>query len=320
MTKVLENSAVLENHYYGKNGHKMSAKTRNICSNADIEIIEEIAKILFPEEKIEILVSPSKKGCYQDDLIIQIINSPLFVTIAGVLLTAFLTYLGTRPQQELAKLELQEKKEKLQKKAEENNVKDFEEKIEKIFTSRKLQKNKNRRFECLRDDKNIEKDEIIAKVHSKIVAQKTIKDTEFNDYIEPLPETTNIYSEEKIHSLLVISDVKDKKYKQWIWKFEDEISKNQVNFKMKDKSFYDFYLQEVFGLRKIIARVRYDIEEYENGEKEIKDKEIIAVYKYNDIERIPIPEHEKIMPVSSVFKNPQKEIKETIRGEQVSLF
>ncbi|HIQ57041.1 TPA: hypothetical protein EYG96_03305 [Candidatus Gracilibacteria bacterium] len=68
------------------------------------------------------------------------------------------------------------------------------EKVEKNFTSKKLQSSKNRRFECLRDDSNREKDKIIAKVNNDIIEEGTIKNIEFSNYIEPLPETIRIYT------------------------------------------------------------------------------------------------------------------------------
>lgn len=309
---------VLENHYYWNNWSAIKYDTRNICAESTAIILEELWKILFPSEEIEIYVIPAKDWCHQDSFLIKvgkILNSPMIVTISWVLLTVYFASPLTQSQLnvnttqlEINKLQIEKLKAELNKSVPENTITD--EQYQKVIASPEIKKHKNRHFEQLQKDSDINKETIIVRKNDKISFQKTILRKDFLEYIEDIPKTNTVRIIEKIHHLTVIKSVNDEEYKWLMWLFEDIQWSDKFYLHMSDEEFYTLHLQEVFGLKSIIARVKYTINEDQDWILSIKDKEIILVYQYNwnDIQNIPDWETILIAPLK-IWNNTKDDFK-----------
>lgn len=324
MEDILKYWTILENHYYSTNGSAIKYETRNICADSTAKILKELWKILFPNEEIEIYVIPAQDWCHQDSFLIKVwkvINSPIIVAISSVLLTAYFAYPLTnsqiqvnQTQIELNNLEIEQLKKELNKTIPQNNITD--EQYEKIVLSSEIKKNKNRHFEQLRDDSDIKQEKIIAKQNNQVTFEKTIERKDFLQYIEVIPKINIIKTVEKIHHLTVIKPVNDEEYKDLMWIVEDINWKEKFWVYMNDEDFYKMHLQEVLGLKTLIARVKYTINEDQDGIISIKNKEVIFVYQYNLIERWTIPDWEKISPAPLEIWNIIKKELNTVINEK----
>lgn len=328
MEQVIKYSAILENHYYWSNGPAIKYQTRNICSESTAKILEELAKILFPDEEIEIYVIPAKDWCHQDSFLIKVwkvINSPMVVAVSSVLLTAYFAYPLTnsqiqvnQTQIELNKLEIEKLKIELDKTIPKNNITD--EQYKKIITNSEIKKNKNRHFEQLRDDYDIKQEKIIAKQNNKVTFEKTIERKDFLQYIEVIPKINIIKTVEKIHHLTVIKPVNDEEYKDLMWIVEDINWKEKFWVHMWDEDFYKLHLENVIWLKTLIARVKYTLSEDQDWIISIKNKEVVLVYQYNWIDRKQISEWEEISPAPlEVWKDMKEnfQIIETVNKKEV---
>ena len=134
-------------------------------------MLEELAKILFPDEEIEIYVIPAQDGCHQDNFWIKIgkiTNNATFATISGVLLAAFLASSLTRSQIELNQsqeelINLQIQQAKLELKKQNIDVLPSDTQLKQVVTSQNIKKAKSQYFSQLQKDTDIIKDQIIAK-------------------------------------------------------------------------------------------------------------------------------------------------------------
>lgn len=337
MTELSEYSTRLESHYYGLNGSAIKYTTRNICADATAKILEEMARILFPNEEIEIYVIPAKDGCHQDNFWIKfknVTNNATFATVVCVCLTAYLGQPLTKAtinyleaNTELAKKQATQIKEKIEQVMPHFNISD--EQCKSLVESTTIKKNRNTHFEQLRTDKEIKKEKFIAKSNGKIVTKKTIESIDFSDYIEDLPKTTTIKTIEKIHELIVVKPVNDKANKHLMWDVEDKNIRKKYGVRMKDEGFYEFYFQKNIKLKTLVARVRYTVKEYEEGEEKIDKKEVVIVYKYNGKTIYNLPKNENIepFPLESSIANKneyviieEKESSQKIDEKQISLF
>ncbi|MCK4635363.1 MAG: hypothetical protein KAT32_00715 [Candidatus Moranbacteria bacterium] len=210
MNEVLENSAILESHYYGKNGSAIKYQTRNICSDATAKILEEMAKILFPKEDVRIYVLPAKDGCHQDSFLIKFSKNPMAVTISGILLTALLAHLSPLTQSTIkvnnSQNELNELEMKLKKDLDKNDVRDADSKIEALIKNDEIKENTDRHFRQLQKDSEIIKEKFIAKSENEVIAEKTIERDDFKKYIE-LPKENVSKTFTAIHNLRIVSQI-----------------------------------------------------------------------------------------------------------------
>jgi hypothetical protein len=87
----------------------------------------------------------------------------------------------------------------------------------------------------------------------------------------------------------VIKSVNDEEYKGLMWVVEDPTRKEKFSIHMSDEDFYTMHLADVIGLKTLIARVKYTIDEDEDGNIFIKNKEIVLVYRFNDTKRHSLP-------------------------------
>lgn len=338
METTLQYNIILENHYYSTNGSAIKYNTRNICADSTAKIIEELWKILFPNEEIEVYVIPAKDWCHQDNFWIKIwklTNNATFATVSWVLLTAYFAYPLTQSQIQVnqSQIELNNlQKEYLKKELNEINPKNniTDEQYEKIVTNTEIKKNKNKHFEQLRDDSDIKFEKIIAKQDNQITFEKKIERKDFLQYIEVIPKINTIKTIEKIHHLKIIKPVNDEEYKDLMWIVEDINWKEKFWVHMCDKVFYDFHLANVIWLKTLIARVKYTLNEDQDWIISIKNKEIIIVYKYNWNKLNEIPIWEKITSwpfkiwkdMKEKFKiiNSKEKIKIIKKSNQLPLF
>lgn len=322
MTNLSQYSGILESHYYGINGAAIKYTTRNICSDATAKILEEIAKILFPNEEIEIYVIPAKDGCHQDTFWIKnkdaikvgVIISAFGIIIGlPIMISNLMTDSSTREmnesqiqtnqsQDELNKLQIEQIKKEMNEKVPNNNI--TIEQCQKLVSDYEIKKNTSRHFERLQIDGEIRKEKFVAlDINKKVIDERTIESIDFPKYIQQIPETKTIKIIEKIHELTVIQPVNKKEHRDLSWYVEDPNRKIKFGVYMSDENFYKLHFENVFGLKNLIARIRYTVEEDENGEEKIAKKEIIIVYKYNDHERFKIPLNEPIEPAPLLLES-----------------
>lgn len=319
MEQSIKYWAILENHYFGINGPAIKYSTRNICSDATAKMLEELAKILFPDEEIEIYVIPAKDWCHQDSFWIKNKNPLITWAILAVVWAVFIipwqisqiiTDTSTRrlnesqievnqTQKDLNELQIQELKKTTNQIMSNNNI--TNEQYKKIIESYEIKKQKNQHFQQLQKDKDIKKEQIIAKQNDSIIFDKTIESIEFPNYIEDVQITITTKTIEKIHNLTVIKPVNDDQYKELMWIVEDPNKKEKFSLHMSDEGFYKLYLENIIWLKTLIARVRYVIEEDNEWNIYIKNKEIILVYKYNNTNYNDLPEWEDIYPAPLDF-------------------
>lgn len=339
---------VLENHYYWINWSAIKYDTRNICAESTAIILEELWKILFPSEEIEIYVIPAKEGCHQDTFWLKnkdelkvgaILSVIWWILILPWQISQIITDNSSRElnnsqiklnktQEALNLLQIKKLKAELNKSVPENTITD--EQYQKVIASPEIKKHKNRHFEQLQKDSDINKETIIVRKNDKISFQKTILRKDFLEYIEDIPKTNTIRIIEKIHHLTVIKSVNDEEYKWLMWLFEDIQWSDKFYLHMSDEEFYTLHLQEVFGLKSLIARVKYTLNEDQDWILSIKNKEIILVYQYNwnDIEKMPDWETISIAPLKiwndtkDDFKAVEKENVENKEkhNDQLSIF
>ena len=312
MEQFIKYWAILENHYYGINGPAIKYSTRNICADSTAKMLEELARILFPDEQIEIYVIPAKDWCHQDSFWIKNKDALITWTIVAIAWAVFIipwqisqiiTDASTRrlnesqiqvnqTQKELNELQINELKFSTKQAIPSNNITD--EQFGKVISSQEIKKQKNQHFQQLQKDTDIQKEQIIAKQNDRIIFDKTIESIEFPNYVEDVQITITTKTIEKIHNLTVIKPVNDDQYKDLMWIVEDPHRKLKFSVHMSDEGFYRMYLGNIFWLKTLTARVRYTIDEDDEWTIYVKNKEIILVYRYNDIEYNPLPMWENI--------------------------
>jgi len=279
--------------------------------------LEELAKKLFPEEEIEVYVIPAQDGCHQDSFWIKVKENPL---VTGLLI-AFFSAVATLPnhisqivtdsstrqlnksQIELNALQAEQIKAELDKNIPDNKI--TLEQCRSLLTSEEIKKQRSRHFEQLQVDGEIKKEKFVAKAGmNKVLQEKTIESIDFPKYVESLPPSeSTIKTVEKIHKLIFIQPVNEREHKDLSWQVEDFNQKKKFGVCMADEGFYELHFENIFGLKSLVARVRYTVQEDENGILTFsqRNKEIVTVYSYNGIERVPLPEKEAIEPAPFQF-------------------
>lgn len=260
-------SAILESHF-GVPEHFIRAYTRNRCSENFVEIIIEIATILYPDIEFEVYLSPPEPGSYKD--IINIVKKKPLESITaaatvGALAFGFLTYLDSHQEHihttniqivdDTTKcLSLKQQIDELSTKYEIENIPN--EKIDEICGNLKLKKLKNDRFRALQDDDMIASDETILKdANAKVISQKKIERRDFEKHIEAIPEEED-YSRENLEGVieLVSLVVKQKKEGKGIpWKgiyYGNDIRERGVDILLNGEEI-SFYMQDTDFKKKI---------------------------------------------------------------------
>jgi len=235
---------IIESHFWVPE-NAIYPITRNHSSEDLVSLIYRINEILYPNEKIEILILPSETWSYKDILKVVWYTATWVATLA----IWYLTYIDAHEEHQM---EMMEKCVNMINQETDKKIEIDYSKISKLCEDYWVKKIKNSRYELLEKDKTISYEETIIKDESKkILYIKKINRENFWDMIFPLPEDQEIYLENIEWTIELISlVVKQKKEWKWIpWKWTyywDEIedfwykllySWEEVSFYMQDKEF-----------------------------------------------------------------------------------
>ena len=107
-------------------------------------------------------------------------------------------------------------------------------------------------------------------------------------------DNTNIKPIDKYHNLLVVSPINTKEDKKLAWQVKDKVLKERFSVYMKDNDFYNTFLEKPFYLKELLVKVRYFIKINDIWDKYIDRKDIMKVYKYDDVNICSLPDDVKI--------------------------
>ena len=255
-----EDLITIESHF-GVPGHLIRANTRNKCSEDLIAMIQEVAKILYPNDAFDIYLLPSESGSYKD--IIKFVKKNKVGSAVGVAITVggltlgFLSYKDSHEahlndkkmwvvDNTMKCLELKKTIEDLNESYDIENIPD--EKISEVCGNLNLKKRKNNFYNVLHDDSMIEDNETLLRdAKEQLVFSKKVERDDFSKYIEPIPDQK--YSQENIKGFveLISPVVKQKKEGKGIaWKgtyYGKDIVFESILI-LKNKEDMDFYMQD----------------------------------------------------------------------------
>lgn len=256
----IEDFVILETHF-GVSEHFIRAGTRNKCSEDLVSMIQEIAKILYPDDDFDVFLFPPEPGSYRD--IIKFIKKhkievSVGTTIAvGGLVLGYLNYKDSHEAHlndekmwvidETTKcLELQKIIEDLKKDHDIENIPP--KKIQEVCGNLNLKKRKNDFYNTLQGDGMIKNNETILKDSTdKAVFSKNIERMDFSKYIEPILDTK--YSKENNEGIVEIISpvVKQKKEGRGIvWRgtyYGEDIFFKDISI-LKNGDDIEFYMQD----------------------------------------------------------------------------
>ena len=250
----------IESHF-GVPRNLIRSHTRNKCSEDLVGVINEIARILYPNEEFEILLLPSAPGSYKD--IIRLLKkrpceAVMAVATTGLLVFAFLTYLDAHADHlhdkkmqivdNTAKcLALKSQLSELGSQYEIDNITD--EKLNEICGNIRLKKLKNNRYQILKEDDMISSDEMIVKnSYAEIIIEKKVERSDFEMCIEPLPENEDYHKEnvEGVIELISLVVRQKKEGKGIAWRgvyYGDDIQERGIDILLNGEEI-TFYMQD----------------------------------------------------------------------------
>lgn len=250
----------IETHF-GVPEHFIRADTRNKCSEDLVAMLQEISKILFPDDGFDIYLLPPEPGSYRD--IIKFVKKNKVGSVTAAVVTVgslFLGYLNYKDSHEAHLnesktwvidettkcLELQKKLEELGETYEIENIDN--EKLREVCGNMNLIKRKNNFYNVLKGDGMISNNETILKDNnSKIISAKKIERVDFYKYIEPIQDQK--YSQESIEGVveLISPVVKQKQEGRGIaWRgiyYGEDIFFREVSV-LKNGDDIEFYMQD----------------------------------------------------------------------------
>ena len=263
MTEIIRNDdySTIEMHF-GMPGHAILANTRNKCSVNLVNMIQEVAEILYPEDEIEIYLLPSQEGSYRDT--IKFVKKHKLGTAVGSIVAlggltvAILTYKDSHEAHVHARegwvledtqkrLNLKEKLSQLQIDYEVAGIE--EDKIKQICGNLNLKKRKNEIYSVLQKDESIESQEFILRNNEEVlIYQNTIPKSDFSNYIEPVPLDPRVLLEDREGSIELISPVvrQEKNGKGVPWKgvyYGDDIKIHSIPV-LSNGDRFEFYMQD----------------------------------------------------------------------------
>ncbi|MDD3066203.1 MAG: hypothetical protein PHT24_08125 [Endomicrobiaceae bacterium] len=267
---MINDFIIIESHY-GVSENLIRAETRNKCSENFIEIINELANILYPSEEFEIYLLPSQEGSYKD--IIKFVKkakketskSMSTLLLIGNLTVGYLVYSNSNHEFQLHKdaqtvdmankcISLQQQIELLKDQYEIDNFQD--QKVNEICGNLKLKKLKNEIYETLNEDDMIASDELIVKdMDENTIVQEKVERRDFENHIEYIPENEGYLKQnsEGIIELitLVLRQKRDGKGIPWrgIY-YGADIKAGNIDI-LKNGEEITFYMQDQIFKRKI---------------------------------------------------------------------
>ncbi|HEV7702005.1 MAG TPA: hypothetical protein VGO63_00975 [Candidatus Paceibacterota bacterium] len=255
-----ENFITIETHF-GVPDHYIRANTRNKCSEDLVAMLQEMSKVLYPNEEFEIFLLPSEPGSYKD--IIKFIKKNKIgvslgtaATVAGLVFVV-LNYKDSHEEHlheknmwvvdDTAKcLELKQNMEALKGDYDIENIPD--EKLAEVCGNLNLKKKKNNIYDTLQRDNMIKDNETLLKdSKGEIISSKKIVKEDFPKYIEPILDKK--YSYENANGIieLISPVVKQKREGRGIsWRgtyFGENIVSESVTILTNGEDI-DFYMQD----------------------------------------------------------------------------
>ncbi|MCX6733473.1 MAG: hypothetical protein NTX63_01540 [Candidatus Peregrinibacteria bacterium] len=259
----IEDFVTIETHF-GVAEHYIRANTRNKCSDDLASMINEVARILFPDDRFDIYLLPPEPGSYRD--IVKFVRTNRVGSLVGLAITVgglVLGYLNYKDSHE-AHLEgmkmatIDETTKCLQLQMTMEDLKnDYSiqsvpgEKIQEVCENLNLKKKKNSFYNTLRGDGMISNNETILKDSAnQSVFSKTIQRIDFSKYIEPILDQE--YSQENNEGIVelispVVKQKKDGKGIAWRGTYYGEdilynsipilINGDDIEFYMQDPDF-----------------------------------------------------------------------------------
>ena len=103
-------------------------------------------------------------------------------------------------------------------------------------------------------------------------------------------KTSPIDPIEKYHELIVVSSINTKEESKLARQVKDKNNKKRFDVYMCDKVFYERFLENPIVLKKLIVKMQYKLKRDEEWVIQIDRKEIVKIYKYNDVILFDLPE------------------------------
>ncbi len=251
---------VIETHF-GVPGHFIRANTRNKCSEDIVAMLQEVSRILYPNEEFEVFLLPPEPGSYKD--IIKFVKKNkvglsvgTVVAIGGLTLTylnykdsheAHLHDMEMRVVDDTAKcLALKQSLAEIGKDYEIENIP--EEKLNEVCGSLNLKKKKNNIFDTLQKDDMVANNETLLKnSEDEVIISEKIERGDFSKYIEPILDQKYEHQNATGIIELISPVVKQKREGQGIaWKgtyYGEDIIYQDVTI-LKNGEDVDFYMQD----------------------------------------------------------------------------
>ena len=242
----------IESHFWVPE-NAIRPDTRNKCSKDLVAIIYRVAEILYPDEKIEVLLLPSEEGSYKDIFKITWSVALWLATISGTVIS----YLMYKDSHEEHAINIASQCINLQSSIKQSSTLDDEyivneDKLLEICKDHGIKKMKNERYITLEKDDMIQEEETIIKdARNQTLFQGKVERADFSSYIQYLPENEN-YLQENIDWVIELVSLVIKQEKKWkgipwrgfyygkpiqYWWIEVLVNNEIINFFMQDNDF-----------------------------------------------------------------------------------
>jgi hypothetical protein len=248
---------IIETHF-GVSGNFVRADTRNKCSEDLVVMIQEIAKILYPNDYFDIYLLPPESGSYKDIIKFVKKGSTVATIIAvGTLTLGFLNYQDSHEthlhEMKMAAIDditdclgINKTIENLKKQYDIDNIP--QSKIDEVCGNITLKKRKNNFYNTLdKDSMIIDNETILRNEQNQTIFSKKIEKNDFSKYITIAPNQE--YLKENVEGIieLISPVVKQKKEGKGItWRgtyYGKDIFYNNTSI-LKNEEDVDFYMQD----------------------------------------------------------------------------
>lgn len=253
----MEKEFVTIESHFGVAGNSIRANTRNRCSADLVGIIDEIAKILYSNDKVEIY-SLSTEGKIYKDVVKIVSKDELNVAVIGAFAFVCLTHrssqeaclwneIGSEKDKDSKESSLQKQLMEMSKQYGTESIP--KRKIAEICENRRIKELKNDRYRTLDSDDMIASDKTVLKyANSKSIVQKKTNKVEFDSFIEDLPQNEEYIENELEGSMELISLVirQKREGKGITWRgayYGKKIEKNGTNLLLNGEEI-NFYMQD----------------------------------------------------------------------------
>ena len=172
----MNNNFFLIETHFGVSGHSIKARTRNLYTQSQINILIEIVNLIYPDEIIEIYFEPPENGSYKDT--IKVVGGGVSAIIFGVY--SILAYYDSKEANYVSTFE------SCLNIINEDNL---TEKIKKSCESVGIKKQKNDLFKSVIEDPEVKFVQTVIKNKDRIISfDKKIIREDFSNYLEDIPQ------------------------------------------------------------------------------------------------------------------------------------